>query len=480
MPLLEELNYMPTEKYAHGKELLGHAQRIGHHYNLYSKALFQTEVNSVTWDEEAARWTVETSRGDRLRARFFFAVAGPLYRPKLPVLEGIKDFKGHAFHSSRWDYAYTGGDQDGGLEKLKDKRVGLIGTGATAMQIVPHLGEWAKELYVFQRTPSSVDFRANRPTDPAWAASLKPGWQMERMVNFNNICAGLHEDEDLVADGWTDIFTKIGTRPRPGKNFDPVKAAAKRQIADFKKMESVRARCDEVVRDRETAESLKPWYNQLCKRPCFHDEYLQTFNRPSVHLVDTKGVGVSAITEKGVVANGKEYELDCIIYATGFDISFGWAERSGVTVTGRNGLTLGKKYKDGAVTLQGWTTHGFPNCFWVGVTHAALTPNFLHMTREQADHFAYVLAMCRDRKIRTIEATEEAEQKWTDTIVERMKPRDKFHETCTPGYYNNEGRRSLKTARNGSYGDGPAFIEILKNWRQKGGLDGVQVTTFPI
>lgn len=287
MPLLEELKYMPTEKYARAKELLQHSEMIGRHFDLYSKTLFQTEVRSLTWDKDTARWTAKTSRGDTIKTRFVVPASGPLHRPKLPGLQGIKSFMGHSFHSSRWDYNYTGGDPAGGLTKLKDKRVGIIGTGATAVQIVPHLGEWAKQVYVFQRTPSSIDVRDNRPTDPAWADNLKNGWQKERMDNFNIIVNGGHQDVDLVSDRWTDILRSLLVRSKPGEVVDPVKAAADRQLADYKKMESIRARCDEIVKDSKTAESLKPWYNQFCKRPCFHDEYLQTFNRPNVRLVDS-------------------------------------------------------------------------------------------------------------------------------------------------------------------------------------------------
>jgi Flavin-binding monooxygenase-like len=129
MPLLEELGYMPSEKYARAKELLAHSAMIGRHFNLYPKTLFQTEVKSLTWDDDAVLWTVSTSRNDNIKTRFVIPAAGPLHRPKLPGVPGIKEFKGKSFHSSRWDYGYTGGDSAGGLKGLRDKRVGIIGTG---------------------------------------------------------------------------------------------------------------------------------------------------------------------------------------------------------------------------------------------------------------------------------------------------------------------------------------------------------------
>ena len=295
MPLLEELGYVPTEKYARAKELLQHAESIGKKYGLYERALFQTEVRTLRWDETSGKWSVETNRGDDIKARFVIPAAGPLHRPKLPGVKGIEDFQGHSFHSSRWDYEYTGGDvnsdsiNSGELPGLKDKRIAVIGTGATAVQIVPNASKYAKELYVFQRTPSSIDIRANRPTDSAWAASLQSGWQKERMDNFDTIVNGGILPVDLVKDGWTDILHKLLARGKAVQQGDLQKAAAERQMADFEKMNQIRARCDEVVQDKDTAESLKPWYNQLCKRPCFHDEYLQAFNRPNVRLIDTKG-----------------------------------------------------------------------------------------------------------------------------------------------------------------------------------------------
>jgi cation diffusion facilitator CzcD-associated flavoprotein CzcO len=366
MPLLEEIGYMPTEKYARAKELLAHSRMIGEKFGLYERALFQTEVHSLRWNEDTGRWLTSTSRGDSIKSRFVIPAAGPLHRPKLPGLKGIEDFKGHSFHSSRWDFNYTGGDPAGGLEKLKDKRVGIIGTGATAVQIVPHLGEWAKELYVFQRTPSSIDVRGNKPTDAAWAAKQEKGWQQKRMDNFDSVVNGGIEPEDMVADGWTDIIRELITRKLPA-DLTPVEAAAERQLADFRKMEQVRARADSLVEDKTTADSLKPWYNQFCKRPCFHDEYLQTFNRPSVHLIDTKGNGVDRNTEKGIVANGQEYEIDCLIYATGFELATDWTHRTGFEIYGRDGLTITEKWKDGASTLHGWSSRGFPNCFFVSV-----------------------------------------------------------------------------------------------------------------
>ena len=165
LPLLEEVGYVPSEKYAHAPEILSHSRAIAEKYDVYRNACFQTEVTQMDWDDESARWIVSTNRGDRMRARFVCMANGPLHRPKLPGIPGVSSFQGHTFHTSRWDYEYTGGDSTGNLSRLADKRVGIIGTGATAVQCVPHVGAAAKELFVFQRTPSSVDVRDTLPPD---------------------------------------------------------------------------------------------------------------------------------------------------------------------------------------------------------------------------------------------------------------------------------------------------------------------------
>jgi cyclohexanone monooxygenase len=479
LPLLEELGYVPVEKYSRAPEILAHSRAIGEHFDLYRNACFQTEVTKMVWDEDAMRWIVHTNRGDAMRARFVVMANGPLHRPKLPGIPGIESFKRHSFHTSRWDYDYTGGTSDGGLDRLAGKRVGVIGTGATAVQCVPHLAAAAGELFVFQRTPSSIDVRNNRPTDPSWAQSLEPGWQQKRMDNFNVLVSGGFQDEDLVNDGWTDIIGNILLLARKkmaaGEIVDD--PAALMQLADFKKMEQVRARVDSVVQDPGTAEALKPYYNQFCKRPCFHDEYLAAFNRPNVHLIDTQGRGVERITETGVVANGVEYELDCLIYATGFEVGTSFTRRSGYELHGKGGQTLTEKWEGGVSTLHGLLSRGFPNCFIISNTQSGFTANFPHMINEQSKHIGYILKHCADHQVRTVEPTQAAEEAWVQTIIDLSIMRQAFLEECTPGYYNNEGNVRAMNARNGSYGAGPvAFVKVLEDWRAEGGLQGLELT----
>ena len=318
LPLLEEVGYVPTEKYSYGPEILDHSQNIARKFDLYRDVCFQTRVEELHWDEEEALWIVTTNRNDRMKAHYLCLATGPLNRPKLPGIPGIEDFEGHTFHASRWDYDYTGGGSGGDLMGLEGKRVGIIGTGATSVQCVPHIGESAEQLYVFQRTPSSIDVKNNPKTDPAWADDLKPGWHQHRMENFNGLVSGIPQPEDLVNDGWTDLIGKLVVGIRQGRSTDmsPEGIGRAVEVADFEKMEEIRARVGSIVQDPETAEALKPYCRQFCKRPCFHNEYLETFNRPNVELVDTHGKGVERITKKGVVVDGREYELDCLIYAS--------------------------------------------------------------------------------------------------------------------------------------------------------------------
>ena len=476
LPLLEETGYIPTEKYAFADEIRAHARRIGETFDLYRDALFQTQIGEVRWLEDELRWLVTTSRGDKLKARYVVMSNGPLNRPKLPGIPGIDSFAGHSFHTSRWDYAYTGGGPQGDLTKLADKRVAVIGTGATAIQCVSHLGKAAKHLYVFQRTPSSVDVRGNAPTDLDWAKTLKPGWQKRRMDNFNILVAGGHQDEDLVSDGWTDIIRNLGglMDVKPGAETSPEDFALAMEIADFKKMNQVRARVDATVEDAKTAEALKPWYRQFCKRPTFNDDYLPTFNRPNVTLVDTRGRGVERVTPGGLVCDGIEYPVDCIIFATGFEVGTSYTRRAEFEIYGRDGKSLTDYWADGVKTLHGFYSAGFPNCFHLGILQNALTPNFPHMLDEQTRHVADIVRRAMDRQAALVEPTPTAEAEWVQTIKAGDGANMDFRLSCTPGYYNGEGTGA--GIFDGLYGPGPvAFYDLVRDWRAQADLPGLRI-----
>jgi cation diffusion facilitator CzcD-associated flavoprotein CzcO len=479
LPLLEETGYIPTEKYAKGPEILAYLQSVGRRYDLYDDACFQTEISEIRWDETDERWIVTTNRDDVIRARFVVMSSGPLSRPKLPAIPGISTYQGHTFHTSRWDYDYTGGSSEGGMDRLAGKRVGIIGTGATAVQCVPHLGASAEHLYVFQRTPSSVGERGNAPTDPAWAASLQPGWHRERMANFNALVSGLPQEVDLVGDGWTDIMRRVGGffAGMPGVDADAADMAAAVELADFQKMEELRARIDAIVEDPATAAALKPYYRMFCKRPCFSDDYLPTFNRPNVTLVDTDGQGVDRFTERGAVVGDREYELDCVVFATGFEVGTVLTKRAGFDVVGRNGIRLSQKWADGISTFHGFHSHGFPNMFHLGITQTGLTINFPHMLDEQSSHVAYTIAHCVKEGATSIEADPDAESEWVATIDRLQVLTEDFLVECTPGYFNQEGSpRGGHSLLAGQYGAGSvAFFALLDQWREEGRLDGLVI-----
>lgn len=479
LPMLEELGVLPQRKYATGPEIFAHCQLIARKFDLHRDTCFHTEVTQIRWSEATGLWTIETDRGDAMTARHVVISAGVMDRPKLADLPGLESFAGKSFHTSRWDYDYTGGGPSGGLTGLADKVVGIIGTGATAVQCVPHLAEGARQLFVFQRTPSTVDVRADRELDPAEFAALEPGWQQRRMENFTALVAGTILDEDLVDDGWTVIPRNIRKLARRAAELglpvsNPYDLAP---LADFMVMQDVRARVEEIVADPATAEALKPWYDRFCKRPCFHDGYLQAFNRPNVTLVDTQGHGVERITPRGVIANGREYALDTLIYSTGYDASSPFAKRISFAIHGRDGLSLEDKWSNGALTFHGYATHQFPNLFIMAHVQTGLSLNFPHMIGEQARHIAWILSRARGLGATRIEATPAAEAAWVAEIDRAAVSMVEALRECTPSYFNHEGDVSRLNARNSAYGGGPlAFYQIIADWRAEGSLAGLHLS----
>ena len=506
LPMLEETGFVPRQKYTDAPETLEYCEDLAEKFGLHDNALMQTEVTATEWDEETCRWNVTTNRQDFIKARFVVHSNGPLNRPKLPAIKGISEYKGHTFHTSRWDYEYTGGDSHGNLDKLQDKRIAIIGTGATAVQCIPHLGAGAKELYVFQRTPSSISVRNNQPTDPNWISTQGSGWQHNRRTNFESLMTGVPVKEDLVSDGWTDAFRLLFGNLRekaPSKwllagwalkgFFDKelyqlgikqyltdkamtyMDVDRELELADFANMEKVRARADEVVEDSETAEALKPYYRQFCKRPCFHDEYLLAYNLPNVTLIDTDGHGVDEFTEKGVMFDGKEYEVDCIIFATGFEVGTDYSRRAGYGIVGVDGLTASNKWADGLSTFHGLHSRGFPNSFFFGPAQAAFTATYTFSLDENAIHTAYILSELSKRGVTRVEASQSAENDWVQTIIKKARLTEDFQRTCTPGYYNNEGHVN-GNKQNNFYGGGPIeFFELMKKWRSRDKLEGLEL-----
>ncbi|MEV5677961.1 NAD(P)/FAD-dependent oxidoreductase [Streptomyces sp. NPDC052179] len=479
LPMLDETGYVPEWKYAPGEEIRRHAVRVARQFDLYPDALFSTAVTSLTWDEESGTWIVATDRGDAFRATYVVTATGTLSEPKLPGIPGIEDFMGHTFHTSRWDYAYTGGTADGGMSGLSHKRVGIVGTGATGVQVIPLLAEDAGHVYVFQRTPSTVDVRANRRTTARDVGADREGWARERRENYLRIVSGETAEQDLVADRWTTsagLLEKL--LPSFRRQGDRTAFEAAYEKADAAKMNELRARVEQTVTDPETADRLKPWYRYACKRPTFSDRYYPAFNRDNVTLVDTADThGIERVTENGVVVGDTAYELDCLIFATGFSVGTSGVLSGKLPVHGRGGVPLLHAWgRQGPRTLHGFTSNGFPNLILMGSLQNASSVNYTHILDEQAVHAAALVAAAEAGGA-LIEPSRESEDTWIAALAEDAPDHEWFHAECTPGYYNREGRGRP----NGpfAYPHGAcAFHDLLRRWREES-MDEILRTRTP-
>ncbi|KIW84316.1 hypothetical protein Z517_03566 [Fonsecaea pedrosoi CBS 271.37] len=528
MPLLEELGYMPKHKYSYGPELRQHAENIARHFDLQDKTLFQARAVSMNYNDSKGEWTTklrsmrkgQVGQEITVSSRFAILAGGTLNWPKILNLPGMDEFKGHTFHTARWDWAYTGGsdsETNPALVNLTDKRVGIIGTGATAIQAVPELAKWAKKLYVFQRTPSAVDVRGQQVTDEKWWAHEiggRKGWQTERRLNFAAFASNTipRPKVNLVDDGWTKFPSYAGLIGSPGaplSNDDVSTYVTLLSTMDLARQERVRARVDEVVKDKVTADKLKAWYPGWCKRPCFHDDYLESFNSSNVTLVDTDGRGVDGLSEHGVLFDGQEYPVDVLIFSTGYEARLGSspAGRLHMDVVNHEGFSLDDKWEQGIATLHGIQSNGFPNLFWLGLWQTGLSPNQCQMVDELAQHMAFVfkatvqkfggrredhnnsLLKSKDRYAFTIEPTIAAEETWTKKIIASAGAFAAMA-NCPPSYFNGEGdvyriadmgpEAREKLARGGSWGRGFAdFARELESWRASNFWDDLNIKSIP-
>ena len=427
LPLLEEMDYIPSMKFAAGFEIMEYCQKMAEKFGFYDKCLFHTTVEKTEWDEASTRWTVHTDRGDAMRAKFVVLANGILTTPKLARIDGMQSFAGDSFHTSRWDYNID----------LKGKRVGIIGTGATAVQAVPELAKIVEELYVFQRTPSSIDVRDQRETSVEefreWAK--EPGWAKARRARFAKISQGrtaLKANDDYLA-GRVNDFRE---RKQHSEQISPEELVQKQLDSNFRIMEQIRARVDAIVEDPATAAALKPYYPYGCKRPTFHDEYLPTFNLPHVHLVDTAPKGVSQINSQGVVHDGKEYPLDVLIYATGFQ----WMATSTFNmVVGREGRTLRDKWQEeGTKTFLGLHSKGFPNLFLIsGPQGGGGSFNFTNAIEEHGDYVVWLLETMRDQGNEVVDVEAEHEDAYAKHCRDADQLTRPLRDCIT--YYNGHG-----------------------------------------
>jgi cation diffusion facilitator CzcD-associated flavoprotein CzcO len=485
LPLLEETGFMPSRKFANGSEIYEYCRKLGDHYGLTEKALFHTLITSLRWDEDANLWSIETNRGDRFRARFVIMAAGVLNMPKLPGIHGIDKFKGKMFHTARWDYEYTGGTNENPvLDKLTDKTVAIIGTGATAIQAVPHLARYAKKLYVIQRTPSTIDERPNPPTDPDWAKSLPPGWQEERRANFHRAAMEFFQpgEPDLICDIWTEISRNLAAEleAEGWPELPPEEFMARRERVDYQVMERLRKRVEDLVEDPEDAEALKPWYRYQCKRPLSSDDFYPAFNRPNVELIDVSSTkGVERMTEHGFFANGQEYEVDCMVFASGFEVTSDLERRWGIgVVNGRDARSIYDHWRHGPKTLHGVMTHGFPNMFFIGYIQGGLNASVTEQFGRQGEHSAYIISEALKRGVKAVEPSKEAQDAYVRTFEELEIDQSGFQRECTPSYFTNEGQVKAPWALFRNWGPGwDHFQGMLREWRERGDLEGMLVTS---
>jgi len=427
LPLLEEMGYIPSMKFASGFEIMEYCQQMATRFGFYDRCLFHTTVTQTTWQESDQRWTVETDRGDAMKARFVVLANGLLTTPKLARIQGMERFQGDSFHTSRWNYHLD----------LAGKRVGIIGTGATAVQVVPELAKVVSDLYVFQRTPSSVDVRDQRETTDeeraAWAQ--EENWAKARRARFAKISAGrtaMKANDDYLA-GKVQDFKRRKQHERPLSVDEMVQ---KQLESNFRIMEQIRARVDAIVEDPQTAASLKPYYPYGCKRPTFHDEYLPTFNRPNVHLVDTAPKGVSEINERGVVHDGQEYPLDVLIYATGFE----WMATSTFNqVVGRDGRSLNDKWQsEGTKTFLGLHSAGYPNLFIVsGPQGGGGSFNFTNAIEEHGDYIVWMLQTLQEQQSTVVDVDAQMESDYAAHCALADQQTRPLRDCIT--YYNGHG-----------------------------------------
>ncbi len=483
LPLLEEIGFMPSKKFADGHEIRGYMNQIAERYALGEGALFHTRVTGLRWDAAISRWHVTTDRGDDIRARFVIMANGLLNIPKLPGIPGIADFKGKMFHTGRWDYDYTGGSQlEPVLDKLADKTVAIIGTGATAIQAVPFLGRYAKQLYVLQRTPSTVDKRVNPPTDVDWWKSLEPGWQTARQKNFHRAAMESFGpgEADMICDIWTEITRNLSSEleAEGWPQLSLQEFMARRESVDYRVMERLRARVDELVQEKETAEALKPWYRFLCKRPASNDDFYPTFNRPNVKLIDVSASrGVERMTETGFVANGKAFDIDCMIFASGFEASSTLDRKWGIaTIEGRDGVSLYDHWREGYTSLHGVTTPGFPNMFFTGYVQSGLNANTTVQMNRHNFHIAFIIQQALAQGVVALEPSQAVTDAWVKHVRETAFD-NAFLKECTPSYFNGEDSDKPRSYAGEPYGLGwDAYETVLATWRGKDDFEGMITT----
>lgn len=406
-----------SEQFAAQPEILAYANFVADRLDLRKDFKFNTRVTSAKWDEAAQLWRATTDQGEVLEAPYAIMSTGPLSVPKDPDIPGIDRFKGELYRAQKWPHhpvSYEG------------KRVGVIGTGSSGIQIIQEVGPQAGELFVFQRTPSFTLPMRNRALDDEYIAEMKKHYPQMRAAMRNNPTGGtrpvtsrpffsLPKDQRLEAmeQAWVN-----GGHTFLGSFSDlMINEEANEQVADF-----VRDKIGQIVNDPDTAEALKPrGYPIFARRPCLDSSYYETYNLPNVHLVDCKKDQIIEITENGVRTQSGEVELDMLIFATGYDALTG--ALLAFEVEGRDGLKLKDKWADGPRSHLGVAMAGFPN-MWAttGPNGPAALANIITISEHDVDWIADLITHMEAKGITSAEPTQEAEDRWMTMVADLAAP----------------------------------------------------------
>ena len=401
-----------SERYASQPEILKYANHVADRFNLREDIEFETTVMSARFDENSSQWHLKTDHEDDLLCNALVMATGCLSSTNHPEIDGVTDFQGEVYHTGQWPHEPV---------DLKGKRVGIIGTGSSAIQAIPHIAEAASELVVFQRTPNFSVPARNRSADPEEVAQVKADYTNFRALNRQAIAAirgtmpardqsVLDASEDERVKEFNKRWAHGGFAFMGAFNDLGISKDANNIAAEF-----VRDRIREVVKDPEIAETLAPESTLGCKRLCLDTEYYETYNLAHVSLVDINQSPIERLTQEGIQTSEQFYEFDVVIFATGFDAMTGTLLR--IDIQGKNGQTLVDKWSEGPKTYLGLTTANFPNFFMIsGPGSPSVLTNMIVSIEQHVDWIADCLSYMRDHEVSQINAQQNAEEEWVQYV----------------------------------------------------------------
>jgi cyclohexanone monooxygenase len=403
-----------TERFAAQPEILKYANHVADRFNLRPDIQFNTRVASTVFNEDTDRWTVTTDDGTRYSAQYVIMATGSLSNARTPDFKGLASFRGKTYHTGHWPH--EGVDFTG-------LRVGIVGTGSSAIQSIPVIAEQAKHLTVFQRTPNYSIPARNHDLTPDYQKSWKDNYpelrRQAREESRNGVVGriplkgALEDTPEEQQKVYDEEWKQGGLHFMASYNNLALDKAANDTAAEY-----VRQKIGEIVKDQKVAKVLQPTtYPIGTKRICLDTDYFETFNRDNVTLVDIREAPIEEITSKGLITGGKEYEFDAIVFATGFDAMTGSFAK--VDIRGRSGLTLKEKWAEGPKTYLGLMVTGFPNLFFItGPGSPSVLSNMIVSIEQHVDWIADCLGHLRKKGISAMEATPAAEDHWVAHVNE--------------------------------------------------------------